>query len=104
MKIDFSRLNALSQASEIPAGFESVPEEDTPFDAGYEAIYRAAYDFHQTTDERLSHAKAGEERAEIWFQAAERMGRHVAAYPDTPFAAALFAAIWQELERTHAGE
>ena len=38
------------------------------------------------------------------FQAAERMGRDVAAYPDTPFAAALFAAIWQELERTHAGE
>ena len=43
-------------------------------------------------------------REEIWLRAAAAMGERVAAFPDQPFAAALFAAVWQELERRYAGE
>ena len=78
MKIDFSRLDALKPTAAVPEGFDPVPEAETPFDSGYEAMYRAAWDFHQETDDRLR--------------------------PDQPFAAALFAAVWQELERRYAGE
>ena len=49
-------------------------------------------------------AAAGEAREEIWLRAAAAMGEKVAAFPDQPFAAALFAAVWQELERRYAGE
>ena len=88
MKIDFSRLDALRPTAAVPEGFEPVPEAETPFDSGYEAMYRAAWDFHLETDDRLRAA----------------MGEKVAAFPDQPFAAALFAAVWQELERRYAGE
>ena len=81
MKIDFSRLDALRPTAAVPEGFEPVPEAETPFDSGYEAMYRAAWDFHLETDDRLR-----------------------AAAGDQPFAAALFAAVWQELERRYAGE
>ena len=97
MKIDFSRLDALRPTAAVPEGFEPVPEAETPFDSGYEAMYRAAWDFHQETDDR-------EAREEIWLRAAAAMGEKVAAFPDQPFAAALFAAVWQELERRYAGE
>ena len=80
MKIDFSRLDALRPTAAVPEGFEPVPEAETPFDSGYEA------------------------REEIWLRAAAAMGEKVAAFPDQPFAAALFAAVWQELERRYAGE
>ena len=90
MKIDFSRLDALRPTAAVPEGFEPVPEAETPFDSGYEAMYRAAWDFHLETDDRL--------------RAAAAMGEKVAAFPDQPFAAALFAAVWQELERRYAGE
>ena len=53
MKIDFSRLDALRPTAAVPEGFEPVPEAETPFDSGYEAMYRAAWDFHQETDDRL---------------------------------------------------
>ena len=66
-------------------------------------MYRAAWDFHQETDDRLR-AAAGEAREEIWLRAAAAMGEKVAAFPDQPFAAALFAAVWQELERRYAGK
>ena len=92
MKIDFSRLDALRPTAAVPEGFEPVPEAETPFDSGYEAMYRAAWDFHLET------------REEIWLRAAAAMGEKVAAFPDQPFAAALFAAVWQELERRYAGE
>lgn len=65
MKIDFSRLDALRPTAAVPEGFEPVPEAETPFDSGYEAIYRAAWDFHLETDDRLR-AAAGEAREEIW--------------------------------------
>ena len=42
MKIDFSRLDALRPTVAVPEGFEPVPEAETPFDSGYEAMYRAA--------------------------------------------------------------
>ena len=51
MKIDFSRLDALRPTAAVPEGFEPVPEAETPFDSGYEAMYRAALDFHLETDE-----------------------------------------------------
>ena len=89
MKIDFSRLDALRPTAAVPEGFEPVPEAETPFDSGYEAMYRAAWDFHLETDDRLRAAAGGEK---------------VAAFPDQPFAAALFAAVWQELERRYAGK
>ena len=88
MKIDFSRLDALRPTAAVPEGFEPVPEAETPFDSGYEAMYRAAW----------------EAREAIWLRAAAAMGEKVAAFPDQPFAAALFAAVWQELERRYAGE
>ena len=103
MKIDFSRLDALRPTAAVPEGFEPVPEAETPFDSGYEAMYRAAWDFHLETDDRLR-AAAGEAREEIWLRAAAAMGEKVAAFQDQPFAAALFAAVWQELERRYAGE
>ena len=53
MKIDFSRLDALRPTAAVPEGFEPVPEAETPFDSGYEAMYRAAWDFHLETDDRL---------------------------------------------------
>ena len=62
MKIDFSRLDALRPTAAVPEGFEPVPEAETPFDSGYEAMYRAAWDFHLETDDRLR-AAAGEARA-----------------------------------------
>lgn len=92
MKIDFSRLDALRPTAAVPEGFEPVPEAETPFDSGYEAMYRAAWDFHLETDDRLR-AAAGEAREEIWLRAAAAMGEKVAAFPDQPFAAALFAAV-----------
>ena len=52
MKIDFSRLDALRPTAAVPEGFEPVPEAETPFDSGYEAMYRAAWDFHLETDDR----------------------------------------------------
>ena len=61
MKIDFSRLDALRPTAAVPEGFEPVPEAETPFDSGYEAMYRAAWDFHLETDDRLR-AAAGEAR------------------------------------------
>ena len=61
MKIDFSRLDALRTTATVPEGFEPVPEAETPFDSGYEAMYRAAWDFHLETDDRLR-AAAGEAR------------------------------------------
>ena len=73
MKIDFSRLDALRPTAAVPEGFEPVP------------------------------VAAGEAREEIWLRAAAAMGEKVAAFPDQPFAAALFAAVWQELERRYAG-
>ena len=91
MKIDFSRLDALRPTAAVPEGFEPVPEAETPFDSGYEAMYRAAWNFHLETDDRLR-AAAGEAREEIWLRAAAAMGEKVAAFPDQPFAAALFAA------------
>lgn len=103
MKIDFSRLDALRPTAAVPEGFEPVPEAETPFDSGYEAMYRAAWDFHLETDDRLR-AAAGDAREEIWLRAAVAMGEKVAAFPDQPFAAALFAAVWQELERRYARE
>ena len=63
MKIDFSRLDALRPTAAVPEGFEPVPEAETPFDSGYEAMYRAAWDFHLETDDRLR-AAAGEAREE----------------------------------------
>ena len=57
MKIDFSRLDALRPTASVPEGFEPVPESETPFDSGYEAMYRAAWDFHQETDDRLRAAR-----------------------------------------------
>ena len=74
MKIDFSRLDALRPTAAVPEGFEPVPEAETPFDSGYEAMYRAAWDFHLETDDRLR-AAAGEAREEIWLRAAAAMGR-----------------------------
>ena len=53
MKIDFSRLDALRPTAAVPEGFEPVPEVETPFDSGYEAMYRAAWDFHLETDDQL---------------------------------------------------
>ena len=53
MKIDFSRLDALRPTAAVPEGFEPVPEAETPFDSGYEAMYRAAWDFHLETDDPL---------------------------------------------------
>ena len=103
MKIDFSRLDALRPTAAVPEGFEPVPEAETPFDSGYEAMYRAAWDFHLETDDRLR-AAAGR-RAERFGCAPPRpWGEKVAAFPDQPFAAALLAAVWQELERRYAGE
>ena len=72
MKIDFSRLDALRPTAAVPEGFEPVPEAETPFDSGYEAMYRAAWDFHLETDDRLR-AAAGEAREEIWLRAAAAM-------------------------------
>ena len=73
MKIDFSRLDALRPTAAVPEGFEPVPEAETPFDSGYEAMYRAAWDFHLETDDRLR-AAAGEAREAIWLRAAAAMG------------------------------
>ena len=67
MKIDFSRLDALRPTAAVPEGFEPVPEAETPFDSGYEAMYRAAWDFHLETDDRLR-AAAGEAREAIWLR------------------------------------
>ena len=78
MKIDFSRLDALRPTAAVPEGFEPVPEAETPFDSGYEAMYRAAWDFHLETDDRLR-AAAGEAREAIWLRAAAAMGEKVAA-------------------------
>ena len=64
MKIDFSRLDALRPTAAVPEGFEPVPEAETPFDSGYEAMYRAAWDFHLETDDRLR-AAAGEARGRL---------------------------------------
>ena len=63
MKIDFSRLDALRPTAAVPEGIEPVPEAETPFDSSYEAMYRAAWDFHLETDDRLR-AAAGEAREE----------------------------------------
>ena len=97
------RMGRMRPTAAVPEGFEPVPEAETPFDSGYEAMYRAAWDFHLETDDRLR-AAAGDAREEIWLRAAAAMGEKVAAFPDQPFAAALFAAVWQELERRYAGE
>lgn len=71
MKIDFSRLDALRPTAAVPEGFEPVPEVETPFDSGYEAMYRAAWDFHLETDDRLRAAAGGGARRDL---AARRRG------------------------------
>ena len=103
MKIDFSRLDALRPTAAVPEGFEPVPEAETPFDSGYEAMYRAAWDFHLETDDRLR-AAAGRRGGGFGRGPAAAWGGREAAVPVPPVASALFAAVWQELERRYAGE